>query len=153
MAKVHSEDAQVDMTPMIDVVFQLIIFFIVTIKMEDRLNEDIILEDSPHGPIIEEMDPKTTVIEIDKNGWISMHGAPVKPQILYNMLKNKFAKYNQFPILIRADYRTQHRHIKQVMDLCTKIGLWRINFAAINEHKQTAGRHMGIKRTRPGKLY
>ena len=34
----HNEGADVDMTPMIDVVFQLIIFFIVTIKLNEQIN-------------------------------------------------------------------------------------------------------------------
>lgn len=147
MAKKHREDAQLDMTPMIDVVFQLIIFFIVTIKMDDQMNEDIVLEDSKHGPILEEVDPKTVIIEIDKRGWVTMHGAPVKIKVLYTMLRNKYGKYGAFPILIRADYRTKHKDIKTVMDTCTQVGLWRINFAAVQEHKRTKGRHQGI---RPG---
>ncbi|MBQ2345755.1 MAG: biopolymer transporter ExbD, partial [Kiritimatiellae bacterium] len=35
MARKPQENPQLDMTPMIDVVFELIIFFVVTIKQED----------------------------------------------------------------------------------------------------------------------
>lgn len=145
MARTKSEDAQIDLTPMIDVVFQLIIFFIVTIKMDDQLNEDIVLEDSKNGQIIEGMEPTAMIIEIDKKGWISMHGAPMKQTLLLSMLKSKYAKYKQFPVYIRADYRTKHKDVKAVMDICTQAGLWRINFVAVNEHKNTKGRHKGPK--------
>ena len=40
----------VDLTPMIDVVFQLIIFFIVTMQAQKEENKDIILEPAPYGP-------------------------------------------------------------------------------------------------------
>lgn len=143
MARKKSEDAAVDLTPMIDVVFQLIIFFIVTIKMDDQLNKDIILEDAPHGPIIEEMDPLSVVLEVDRRGHISMRGAPLSENLLFKMLKNKYARYNQqFPVYVRADWRTKHKDVKKVMDICTKAGLWRINFMAVQEHKLSKGRHL-----------
>ena len=49
MAKPKSEECAMDMTPMIDVVFQLIIFFVVTLKMTDDTNKDIILEEGKDG--------------------------------------------------------------------------------------------------------
>lgn len=145
MAKIKNEDAQVDLTPMIDVVFQLIIFFIVTIKMEDTLNEEIILEDSLHGPEIESREPYSSVIEIDKRGRFSMNGIPVKQTSLKNMLINKYKRVRrQFPVYVRADYRTKHKDVKKVMDICTGAGIWRINFVAVKEHKATKSRHKGF---------
>jgi biopolymer transport protein ExbD len=117
-------------------VFQLIIFFIVTIKMEQDINEDIRLEDAKHGPTIEKQDPRTTVIEVDRRGWISMHGAQLTPNQLRNILVSKYKRLGQsFPILIRGDARARHEDIRSVMDICTSIGIWRISFAAIKERK------------------
>jgi biopolymer transport protein ExbD len=144
MARIKTEDAQLDMTPMIDVVFQLIIFFIVTIKMDDQLNEDIVLEDSKNGEILKEIDPLTVIIEVDQRGYMTMRNTPLKSQQLLRMLRNKNTKYGQFPILIRADWRTRHKDVKKVMDICTMAGLWRINFAAVMEHKRTGGWHQGL---------
>ena len=47
-----NEGCEMDMTPMIDVTFQLIIFFVVTIKFTENANPDIVLEDGKHGEII-----------------------------------------------------------------------------------------------------
>ena len=49
MARRVSEQCEIDMTPMIDVVFQLIIFFVVTLKMTSDINPDIELEDGKNG--------------------------------------------------------------------------------------------------------
>ena len=49
MAKVRNDQCEIDMTPMIDVVFQLIIFFVVTLKMTSDTNLDIILEDGKNA--------------------------------------------------------------------------------------------------------
>jgi len=132
----RSEGSTVDMTPMIDVVFQLIIFFIVTVKLEQDINPDIILEHAPDAPAIERSDPRTTIIEVNRRGWISMHGAQLTKTQLQSILKAKFNRRGgQFPVLIRGDQRTRHKDIRAVMDMCTEIGVWKINFAAIKEKK------------------
>ena len=46
----ENDGASLDMTPMIDVVFQLIIFFVVTLKTADTVNPDIVLEYGKNGP-------------------------------------------------------------------------------------------------------
>jgi biopolymer transport protein ExbD len=125
-----------DMTPMIDCVFQLIIFFVVTITVDQKLNEDIKLEFSKNGPVNEHEDPRTTVIEVDKRGWISMHGTPLTKATLRDLLQSKYRRLGgAYPILIRGDYRTKHQDIRAVMDICTAINIWKIEFAAIKEKK------------------
>ena len=132
----RTEGCAIDMTPMIDVVFQLIIFFIVTFKMEKDINEEIELWDATHGPAIEKREPRTTVIEVDKRGWISMHGAQLTKVQLRNILKSKYRRIGDtFPVLIRGDWRTRHDDVRAVMDICTGVGIWRISFAAIKERK------------------
>ena len=49
MARKFTENPSLDMTPMIDVVFELIIFFVVTLKMAVEKDETIQLEDGKHG--------------------------------------------------------------------------------------------------------
>ena len=136
------------MTPMIDVVFQLIIFFIVTINLEQNYNEDIILEDAPHAQTIktQDQDPKTLIIEVDKRGWISLHGAVVDKQMLANLVRRRYISIGEFPVLIRGDYRTRHRDIRSVMDICSSSGIWKITFAAIKEHHTES--HFEKTRTR-----
>jgi biopolymer transport protein ExbD len=135
--KQRSLGSDVDMTPMIDVVFQLIIFFIVTIKLDQEVNENIRLWKAEHGPPIEEQQPGTTIIEVDQHGWISMHGAQLTKSQLLNILKTKRDRRgSDFPVIIRGDHRARHKDIRSVMDMCTRIGIWRISFMAIKEEKQ-----------------
>lgn len=129
------EGCALDMTPMIDVVFQLIIFFIVTMKMDEN-NPDIELDLTPNGPILKEVTPMTVEIEVDRKGRITMKNVPMSKKFLYDYLKDKYRKHGEYPILIRGDYRAKHNDIRGVMDTCTSAGLWRINFAAIKEKKK-----------------
>ena len=127
-----------DMTPMIDVVFQLIIFFVVTMKMSQDTNQDIVLEDGKHGELItaDSMPPTTLEIEVDRGGRISIHNATLNDSNLRDILRSRVNKHgNEFPVLIRADRRTQHEKVKRVMDICTASGIWKLSFVAIQEHK------------------
>ena len=128
-----------DMTPMIDVVFQLIIFFVVTLKMTTDVNPDIVLEDGKNGVILtqDNMPPSTLEIEVDRRGRVSIHNATLSPSMLTTIIKNRINRFNsnEFPVLIRADRRTQHEKVRKVMDICTAAGIWKLSFVAVQEHK------------------
>jgi biopolymer transport protein ExbD len=79
MARKPQENPQLDMTPMIDVVFELIIFFVVTIKQEDLFTKLNCNRPAPDtGPSKEEDSPNVT-IEIGRR----YDGSP-QGVILYN---------------------------------------------------------------------
>ena len=124
---------------MIDVVFQLIIFFVVTLKMTTDVNPDIVLEDGKNGVILtqDNMPPSTLEIEVDRRGRISIHNATLSPSMLSTIIKNRINRFNsnEFPVLIRADRRTQHEKVRKVMDICTGAGIWKLSFVAVQEHK------------------
>ncbi|MDD4341840.1 MAG: biopolymer transporter ExbD, partial [Kiritimatiellae bacterium] len=67
--KKNHPDAQVDMTPMIDVVFQLIIFFVVTADMANKaMDTGVRMAMSPNGPVEEQKDPRTVVVDVERDG-------------------------------------------------------------------------------------
>jgi len=132
--KKYNDGCELDMTPMIDVVFQMIIFFIVTIKMDENVNEDIKLELAKEGPLYKDPDPTTIVVEVDRRGWISINNLALSEQQLGNIIGGRYRRLGKtFPIMIRADKNAQHKDVRKVMDICTAQGLWRIDFAAIKE--------------------
>jgi biopolymer transport protein ExbD len=135
MARLNQQEVQLDMTPMIDMVFQLMIFFLVTIKMDqDNINPDIKLAMAPAGPAIEEKDPWTIVIEVDKRGNIFLAGTPVTARYLRGMLQNAVNRQGfGIPVLLRGDMKSRHSEIRQVLDVCSEVGLWRIKFAATKQ--------------------
>ncbi len=131
----NNEGCDLDMTPMIDVVFQLIIFFIVTITLDQEINEDIVLEYAKHGPIIEEMPDRSITIEVDRRGHISIQNAQLSLSKLHSLMRNRVNKFGVFPVYIRADKDTKHADVKSVMDICTDVNLWQVSFIALNEDK------------------
>jgi len=135
MAKLNNQELSLDMTPMIDMVFQLMIFFLVTIKMDqDNINLEIKLAQAPNGPAIEEKDPRTIIIEVDKAGDVFLAGTRVTPRYLRGILRTAVNRQGfGLPVLVRGDMKTRHSEIRQVLDTCSEVGLWRIRFAAIKQ--------------------
>jgi biopolymer transport protein ExbD len=136
--RVNNEDASLDMTPMIDVVFQLIIFFVVTLKMSDDKDTTIKLEDGKHGIVLtqEELPPSQLTIDVARTGRVSISNITLTDQMLAAKIKERKNKYGaEFPCMIRADYRTQHKHVARVMNICAAVGVWKLSFVAIQEHK------------------
>ena len=102
--------------------------------MDETINEDIELPKARQSPTVEDVDPRTIVVEVDRRGWFSMSGVPMSKSQLAGVIEGRYARFGQYPVMIRADYRTQHKHVREVMDICAGIGIWRVDFAAIKKY-------------------
>ena len=138
------DPAEMNMTPMIDVVFQMIIFFVVTLKMTKEENPDIDLENGKNGEVItaDNMPVQTLTIEVARRhpilaprGRISINNATCSLAALDGILKGRYAKFGTFPVLIRADKDAIHEDVRKVMDVCTANGVWKVGFVAVQDAK------------------
>ena len=128
-------DAKLDMTPMIDVVFQLIIFFVVTAAMQSKAMEsNVRMAMAPNGPLEQVKDPRTVMVDVVEDGTIQIMKSRISEGQLLTILNNARKTSGQStPVVIRGDLLTKHEAIKRVMDICGKAGLWKIRFAALKE--------------------
>ncbi len=128
-------DAKLDMTPMIDVVFQLIIFFVVTAAMQNKaLETNVRMAMAPNGPVESVKDPRTVLVDVVEDGTIQVMKTRISEGQLLTILNNARKTSGQStPVVIRGDLLTKHEAIKRVMDICGKAGLWKIRFAALKE--------------------
>ena len=140
MARKSQENPALDMTPMIDVVFELIIFFVVTLTEAQKKDETIELADGQHGIVLtpEELPPTHMQIDIGLNKGrprVSMGNRDLTLDEITRRVKEKHARIGEFPVLIRADFAVQHKAVSQVMNAVTKGGIWKISFMAVQEDK------------------
>ncbi len=139
MRRFKQPTENINMTPMIDVVFQMIIFFVCTVQLEkEAFNKAILLPDSPHGPMIAEAkDPRTITIEVDDKGKISIARTRLSEKKLKKILIKTVSDYGpagpSIPIRIRADAASLHSEVKRVLDACTSAGLYKISFVATKD--------------------
>ncbi len=137
MARKKHENPQLDMTPMIDVVFELIIFFVVTLTQATAKDETVKLEDGKHGIELtpDELPPTHLIVDVARNGRISVCDVTITPAELGRRVKERLRKYGEFPVLIRADYRARHKSVAEVMNACTMNGIWKLSFVAVYDRK------------------
>jgi biopolymer transport protein ExbD len=139
MKRIRQPDGNINMTAMIDVVFQLIIFFVCTVQLEqEAVSEALRLPDSPHGPMeAEAKDPRTITIEVDDKGKISIARTRLSEEKLQKVLVKTVSDYGaagpSIPIRIRADAASHHTDVKRVLDVCTSAGLYKISFVATKD--------------------
>lgn len=119
---------------MIDVVFQLIIFFVCTTSIQNTVDERIHLAIAPHGKPISQKDPREIKIDVDSKGHIYISRSLIGTQLLTSIVRKAVAEYGQdVPIVIRGDGAAKHVAIETAMNACTDGGIYRIKFAVLKE--------------------
>ncbi|MDD3694534.1 MAG: biopolymer transporter ExbD [Lentisphaeria bacterium] len=133
--KRHDEDLQTPITAMIDIVFQLIIYFVVTSSVDkDMVDESIRLAEADHSPAVESSDPRLVVINVNAQGRVNVALQPMSMQQLENLLLSmKVQSGSSVPILIRCDGNTRFDYVDQVMQRAARVGLYRVRIAAMVE--------------------
>ncbi|MEM0924655.1 MAG: biopolymer transporter ExbD [Planctomycetota bacterium] len=112
------------LTPLIDVVFLLLIFFLVTSEFEEEERRlDIVLPTATSAvPMIGK--PREIVVDIDAEGLIYLRGQETSLEELEQQLKASVASNptNQSAV-IRADRQATFQPVVNVMDVCNRSGI------------------------------
>ncbi len=114
----------IDMTPMIDVVFQLMIFFLVATRLEeDERRLDIVLPKASEAlPLVAK--PKETVVNIDQEGRYFVGPRLVNAEELGRLLLQSAADNPAGQaVRIRADERCPVKFVTTAINLCERAGI------------------------------
>ena len=112
------------LTPLIDVVFQLLIFFLVASKFEEEERElSVVLPQASEArPLTSK--PKKLFVNVDRTGKYVVQGAECNAARLEQVLKQAAANNpGRQSVIIRADERCEWKHVVLVMDLCNKANI------------------------------
>ncbi|NMA19844.1 MAG: biopolymer transporter ExbD [Lentisphaerae bacterium] len=133
--KRNDEELQTPITAMIDIVFQLIIYFVVTSSVDkDVVDESIRLAEASHSPAVETTDPRMVIINVNERGQVNIALQPLNmTQLEQLLLAMKVQAGSSVPVLIRCDGNTRFDYIDQVMQRAAKVGLYRVRIAAMVE--------------------
>ena len=118
--------ALLDMTPLVDVVFQLLIFFLLTSTyvQESQNNSASVPVELPESSLsAEKTPPKALVISIDQAGGLFLDGRALTfEELNYELSKTASASPNTI-VLVRGDERVSYGQIARVMSLVRAFGL------------------------------
>jgi biopolymer transport protein ExbD len=127
--KSQLEPAAMQLAPMIDIVFLLLIFFIVTWQFSRSETEmKISVPSSQEGA-----DPKRVLGEIIVNvrasGEVVVEGQVMSQAQLKQKLSAIAKQHQNQPVRLRGDSKAEYQTIVEVIDTCQKAGIWNISFA------------------------
>ncbi|MEY3395077.1 MAG: hypothetical protein RL346_1313 [Verrucomicrobiota bacterium] len=123
------EPASMQLAPMIDIVFLLLIFFIVTwqfTKSETELSVSVPTAQEGAEP---QRQVGEIVINILADGTVRIEGGTVDLQQLLVKLAKIASEFKNQPVRIRGDGGVNYQRIVEVIDTCQKAGIWNISFA------------------------
>ena len=124
------DEVNLDITPLIDVVFLLLIFFMVSTTFEHNSEINITLPTSSKE--VTEAKPDAVNIGLDSQGNVYINDkALVNAQLetIKNALSEALVGLDEPPIIISADADASHQSVVRVMDAARQLGLVKITFA------------------------
>ncbi len=127
-----SAATELNMTAMIDVVFQLLIFFIVTQKPQDTLANLDVFRPSPEKKQEQlQTPPKMIKIQIYEDGF-TINDRPVGMADLDNLMHKLAGIDTKQTIMIMCSASSKHQDLVRVLDLCAKSGLVNLSVVSTN---------------------
>jgi biopolymer transport protein ExbD len=124
-----SEDPAMNMTPMIDVVLLLVIFFMVGTQFAEHESEfDIEL------PTVAQAEPLTgrpdsLTVNVGRDGTLALGERVVTPQELERELRAAQARYARQHVIVRGDGQGPYQHVMTVLDICRRARIMNIQLA------------------------
>ncbi len=123
-SKLEHGREQLDIAPLVDVVFQLLIFFMLTSSFTFQSGINVKL---PKAVTSEEIKEDNLIITITSEDVIYLGGKIITIKGLREVLGKPESK--KMPLLIKSDRRASVGRVVDVWDLCRNSGIERINIA------------------------
>jgi len=126
------DDIELNLTPLIDVVFLLLIFFMVSTTFEKQAKLKLQL---PSASVEAKVaDQKTVVIGIDAKGHFFINDRQLVNTSLDTLkiaLKKVTNGQTDIPVTLRADAKTPHQSVVTAMDAASQLGLVKLSIATL----------------------
>lgn len=120
-------EPQINVTPLVDVVLQLVIFFIVTttfISVETGAQVNL-----PAASFSQIAETRTVTVTLTKNNTLYLNGAVTDWRELPKLLVLELRKNPQVTVVIEADREVLHGRVVKLMDLLRRAGVERMAIA------------------------
>ena len=129
----ESEEGETDMTPMIDVIFQLIIFFMIAAtftvqKVMDMPNAEEDLEQT--ATTIQELEDDHVLVKITEDGQIHIQSEPVEQADLEARLSEVASQKKSAELIMDVDDNAVHDLVVQVLDAARGANIEKVLFVS-----------------------
>jgi biopolymer transport protein ExbD len=119
--------AALEVTPLVDIVFLLLIFFLLTATYVKNPSLDINLPKASLNQVTSR--ERDITIGITKQGEIRYDNKEISPEKLEGILRAEYAERSDSIVVIRADEGSRHGRVVEVMDMAKRVGFARLAIA------------------------
>jgi biopolymer transport protein ExbD len=115
---------KLNLTPMIDVIFQLLIFFLVATRFDEDEREMTLVLPQADEAMARISKPKELFINVDQGGKVVVNGRQVSHALLLEQLRQAQANNpGRQTVIVRGDKRCPLEHVVAVMNVCSKANI------------------------------
>lgn len=133
IAATEDDEARVNLTPVIDVVLQLIIFFMIASKLNELEREiDVQLPKTSDAQALTQP-PQEIIINVRRDGTMTVRGQPFTLDQLRALLVAAKASYPEQMVLVRGDEKAYYGQVARVLGVCKGAGIDSSNLAVVEE--------------------
>jgi biopolymer transport protein ExbD len=113
----------IEMTPMIDMVFLLLIFFLIatTLRQEEREMKIALPEAAAAGPLSTAL--REIIINVGADGGIQVTGRSMTPDALATLVHEAVSANPNQKVSVRGDRATAYANVVRVLDVCKGAGV------------------------------
>ena len=126
----EEEDNEINLTPMLDVVFIMLIFFIVTASFIKEAGIDVT---RPDAPTADKQDDASILIAISPNDEIWIDRRMTEPSEVKSVIERLHAENPKGSIVIQADENSTNDKLVVVMEAAKQAGVTNVAIAANDE--------------------
>ena len=123
-SKTVETEEDINMTSLLDVLFILIIFFLVTTtfkQLEDDRRVELPVDQRNQAMANKAGD--VVKINIRKSGAYVIMGKPVTEEMVEKTMKDAVTKRSEVKVMIRVDKETMHLYLANVLSICKFVGV------------------------------
>jgi len=126
------DDVAIDMGPMIDLVFLLLIFFMVASVVTELEKVEVEIPESSHAKVPDDTKGRMMLsIDADNNIYAGLQKVTIEE--LQPMIEKELELNPDLRILIRADHRVEYKTCKDLMVACGQVGATDLIYATFEE--------------------
>ena len=123
----EEEENEINLTPMLDVVFIMLIFFIVTASFIKEAGLDV---NRPDAPVTEtKPEDANILVAIDANNDIWIDRRLIDPRAVRANIERLHAENPQGSVVIQANSKSTNKMLVTVMDAARQAGVYNISIA------------------------
>ena len=124
-------EVSINLTPLIDVVFLLLIFFMVSTSFSELTQ---LVVDLPEAEGALASNNTTLLLVVDVEGNMTLDGAPVPNDArgLSEALRQCLSGNTDIPVTLSADAMTPHQYVVTAIDVAAQLNITRLTIAAEN---------------------